>query len=100
MVHHFAGRLVEYMMMNMTKWDGPSLNQLVATIMNIMAPANGEKYAEMHRLVKKSIGRDMANNWKNRSLFAIWQKLAPLRELAQGKRISEIIKAQKINTKT
>ena len=85
MVKHFAGRLVQYMVTNMTKWDAHSLNQIIAALMNVMAPANGEKYAELHRLVKRSIHQDMGNCWKNRSLFAIWQKLAPLRELAQRK---------------
>ena len=84
MVKHFAGRLVEYLMMNMTKWDAPSLNQLIAALLNVMSPANGEKYAEMHRLINKAIQHDVSNNWQNRSLYAIWQKLAPLRELAQG----------------
>ena len=72
--------------MNITKWEAHSLNQLVAALLNVMCPANGEKYSELHRLIKRSIQSDIDNCWKNRSLFAIWHKLAPLRELAKGKK--------------
>ena len=83
MVKHFSARLVEYLVMNMTKWEAHSLNQLIAAVLNVMAPSNGEKYAEMHRLINRSLRQDIRNYWQNRSLFAIWQKLAPIRELAQ-----------------
>ena len=85
MVEHFASRTVQYLVMNVTKWDHHSLNQLLTTTLNTMCPANGEKYAELHRLIKKGIQMQLDNGWRQKSLFAIWQKLAPIRELAHRK---------------
>ena len=93
-VKHFASRLVQYLVINMTKWDAHSLNQVVAAVLNAMAPSNGEKYAETHRLINRSLQQDMRTYWNHKSLFAIWQKLAPLRELAQRKLKTKLILIQ------
>ena len=85
MLEHFASRTVQYLVMNITKWDPHSLNQLLTTTLNTMCPANGEKYAELHRLIKRGIQMQLDNGWRQKSLFAIWQKLSPIRELAHCK---------------
>ena len=85
LVEHFASRTIQYMITNITKWDAHSINQLLGTTLSVMCPANGEKYAELHRLVTKSLRLESPNCWRQKSLFAIWQKIAPIRELAKRK---------------
>ena len=84
-MEHFAGRLVEYLVTNITAWDKPSIAQLVNTTLMFMSPTNGDRYAEFHRHFRRTIRLEGRYSLFEESIYAIWQKLAPFRDIARGK---------------
>ena len=89
-VEHFAGRLLEYLIMNITAWDKLSIQQLVGTVMEFMNPSNGDRYAEFYHHFRSTMVFGGPNSMFNHSIYAIWQKLAPFRHFANGNLLSQM----------
>ena len=83
-VEHFAGRLVEYLVLNVTAWDKASIMQLAKTLLKFMSPSNGNRYEEFFHHYQSAWKFEGPGNLFTKPIYAVWQKFASLRDIARG----------------
>ena len=89
MIEHFAARLSEYLVTNVTKWSADAIMYQLVPLLKLMDHEGCLNWSETEKSVRQTILQltvDAEDGlFSKKSIGSIWQRLRPIRLLAQGK---------------
>ena len=91
MIEHFAARLSEYLITNVTKWSADAILYQLIPILKLMDHEGCLNWTETEKSIRHTMMELTADAkeglFSNKSIGMIWQKFRPIRLLAKGKKI-------------
>ena len=89
LIEHFAARLSEYLITNVTKWSSDAILYQTVPILKLMDHEGCLNWSESEKAIRRMV-LELKNGAKdglfsNKTVGIIWQKFRSIRLLANGK---------------
>ena len=93
LVEHFAARLDEYLIMNVTTWSADAILYQMLPILKIMDHERSMNWMQEENFIREQINgatfQAQEGLFTNKTIGMLWQKLRPVRRLAKGKNMQK-----------